>query len=122
VSVVANVLLKARAVEQCDTQPSRLQAHKQEGTLSHVAMDGKTLCGTLGHQSEGQPCVPLLSRYDCHSGIVLKQRAAPSRENEITAAAALIHPALVSGRLISTNALYTPKKWCARVHGYAGIT
>src|SRR6266568_4715249 len=28
VSVMANVLLKARAVEQCGTEPSRLQAHQ----------------------------------------------------------------------------------------------
>jgi hypothetical protein len=51
VTVIANVLLKARAVDQCGTEPSRLQAHKQEEVLTHVAMDGKTLRGTLGHQS-----------------------------------------------------------------------
>jgi len=42
VTVIANVLLKARAVEQCGTEPSRLQAQKQEEVLTHVAMDGKT--------------------------------------------------------------------------------
>src|SRR2546427_86050 len=51
VTVVAQVLLKATAVEQCGTEPSRLQAHQQEEALTHVAMDGKTLRGTLGHQS-----------------------------------------------------------------------
>ncbi len=39
--------------------------------LTHVAMDGKTLRGTLGHESQGQPSVHLLSLYECHSGIVL---------------------------------------------------
>src|SRR5947209_8855977 len=57
VTVVANVLLKARAVEQCENEPSRLQTYKQEETLTQVAMDGKTLRGTLGHQSQGQPSV-----------------------------------------------------------------
>ena len=38
VSVIASVLLKARAVEQCGSEPSRLQANKQEETLTHVAM------------------------------------------------------------------------------------
>ena len=71
VTVIASVLLKARAVEQCGTEPSRLQAHQQEETLTHVAMDGKTLRGTLGHESEGQPSVHLLSLYECQSGIVL---------------------------------------------------
>jgi predicted transposase YbfD/YdcC len=120
VTAVANVLLKAKAVEQCGTEPSRLQAHKQEETLTHVAMDGKTLRGTLGHESEGQPSVHLLSLYECHSGIVLTQRAVHSKENEISAAAALVHPALVKGRIISTDAMHTQKKWCASVDTYGG--
>src|SRR5947209_10282972 len=120
VSVMASVLLKARAVEQCGTEPSRLGAHKQEETLTHVAMDGKTLRGTLGHASEGQPSVHLLSLYECHSGIVLTQRAVKSKENEISAAAALVHPALVKGRIVSTDAMHTQKTWCACVHAYDG--
>jgi predicted transposase YbfD/YdcC len=120
VTVIASVLLKARAVEQCGTEPSRLQAQKQEEVLTHVAMDGKTLRGTLGHESEGQPSVHLLSLYECHSGIVLTQRAVRSKENEISAAAALIHPAFVKGRIISTDAMHTQKKWCACVHGSGG--
>src|ERR1700676_2857734 len=71
VTVIASVLLKARAVEQCGTEPSRLQVHPQEEALTHVAMDGKTVRGTLGHESEGQPSVHLLSLYECQSGIVL---------------------------------------------------
>src|SRR5229473_2611925 len=51
---LARGLLKARAVEQCGTEPSRLHAHKQEEALTHVAMDGKTLRGTLRHESEHQ--------------------------------------------------------------------
>lgn len=120
VTAVASVLLKARAVEQCGTEPSRLQAHHQEEPLTHVAMDGKTLRGTLGHESEGQPSVHLLSLYECHSGIVLTQRAVQSKENEISAAATLVHPALVKGRIISTDAMHTQKKWCACVDAYAG--
>jgi predicted transposase YbfD/YdcC len=120
VTVIASVLLKARAVEQCGSEPSRLQAPKQEETLTHVAMDGKTVRGTLRHESAGQPSVHLLSLYECHSGIVLTQRAVQSKENEISAAAALIHPALVKGRIISTDAMHTQKKWCAWVQGYGG--
>ena len=73
-------------------------------------MDGKTLRGTLGHESEGQPSVHLLSFYECQSGIVLTQRAVQSKENEISAAAALVHPALVKGRIISTDAMHTHKE------------
>src|SRR5438270_13947736 len=35
VTVVANVLLKARAVERCESEPSRLQAQKSEEMLIH---------------------------------------------------------------------------------------
>ena len=62
----------------------------------------------------------LLSLYECQSGIVLTQRAVRCKENEITAAAALVHPALVKGRIISTDAMHTQKKWCACVHTYGG--
>jgi predicted transposase YbfD/YdcC len=120
VTVIAHVLLKARAVEQCGSEPSRLQASKQGETLSHVAMDGKTLRGTLGQESQGQPSVHLLSLYECQSGMVLAQRAVQSKENEISAAAALVHPALVKGRIIRSDAMHTQKKWCACVHAYEG--
>ena len=120
VTVIASVLLKARAVEQCGDEPSRLQANQQEEVLSHVAMDGKTLRGTLGHESEAQPSVHLFSLYECQSGIGLTQRAVQSKENEMSAAAALVHPALVKGRIISSDAMHTQKKWCACVHGYDG--
>lgn len=118
--VIAQVILKARAVQECGSEPSRLQANKQRETLSHVAMDGKTLRGTLGHRKAGQPSVHLLGFYDCQSGIVLAQRAVASKENEVSAAAALLHPALVKGRIISTDAMHTQKKWCTGVHGYGG--
>ena len=119
-TVVAHVLLKARAVQQGEPEASPSQRHRPEEGLTHVAMDGKTLRGTLGHQSQGQPSVHLLSLYECQSGIVLTQRAVQSKENEISAAAALLHPALVKGRILSTDAMHTQKKWCAAVHVYDG--
>jgi len=109
-AVLAQVILKARAVEHCGTEPSRLQAHKQEETLTHVAMDGKTMRGTLRHANEGQPSVHLLSFYECQSGIVLAHRAVASKENEISAAAALLHPTLVKGRIGSHGCVAHPKE------------
>jgi predicted transposase YbfD/YdcC len=120
VTVIAGVVLKARAGEQHASESSRSAACQPQETLMQVAMDGKPLRGTLGHQSEGQPSVHLLSFYDCQGGIVLSQRAVRRKENEISAAAALVHPALVKGRLISTDAMHTQKKWCACVHAYGG--
>jgi predicted transposase YbfD/YdcC len=120
VAVIAHVLLKARAMKQAESDSGCLQTQNQPERLTQVAMDGKTLRGTLGHERENQPAVHLLSLYECHSGIVLTHRAVQSKENEITAAAALVHPALVKGRIISSDAMHTQKKWCAWVHAYDG--
>jgi hypothetical protein len=79
ITVIAQVLLKARAVEQEETDPRQVQRQPQEEVLTHVALDGKTLRGTLGHQSEGQPSVHLLSLYECHSGIVLTRASGPKQ-------------------------------------------
>jgi predicted transposase YbfD/YdcC len=119
--VIAQVIVKARAEEQCGGEPSRLQAAQQgEDKLIHTAMDGKTLRGTLHHPKEDQPSVHLLALYECESGIVLTHETVKSKENEITASAALLHPVLVKGRIISTDAMHTHKKWCAGVHAYDG--
>ena len=82
--------------------------------------NGKTVRGTLGHAKEAQPPVHLLSLYECQSGIVLAQTAVKSKENEMTAAAALLHHLLVKGRILSANAIHTQKKWCASVNAYEG--
>ena len=116
---IAQVLLKARAGEQGEREPSRLGASQGE-KLVHTAMDGKVMRGTLGHAKEGQPSVHLLSLYECESGIVIAQEAVKSKENEITAATALLHPLLVKGRIISADAMHTQKAWCAGVDAYAG--
>ena len=119
--IIAQVILKARAEEVCSTEPSRLLAQqREEEVLIHTAMDGKTMRGTLGHGKEDQPPVHLLSLYDCESGIVLTQEAVKSKENEITASGAFLHPLLVKGRILSADAMHTQKKWCAGVHAYGG--
>ena len=62
----------------------------------------------------------LLALYECESGIVLTHETVKSKENEISASAALLHPVLVKGRIISTDAMHMQKKWCAGVDAYDG--
>lgn len=119
--VIAQVLIKARAEEQRGAEAGRVPiGMPTEEQLIHTAMDGKTLRGTLGHAKEEQPAVHLLSLYECESGMVLSQEAVKSKENEITAAIAFLHPLLVKGRIISSDAMQTQKKWCAGVDAYDG--
>lgn len=120
--VIAQVLVKARAVEQCDDEPSRLVAQKEPNhdQLIHTAVDGKLLRGTLKHDRDDQPPVHLLSWYECESGIVLDQFVVSKKNNEESACQAILHPLLVKGRIISADAIFSCRAWCATVHVYDG--
>ncbi len=62
--VMAQVVLKAREVEK------RVEKEQIE-TVRQVAVDGKTLRGTQGHESAHQPTVHVLSWYEPQTGLVL---------------------------------------------------
>src|SRR5205807_752235 len=119
---IAQVIVKARAVEQCDEEPSRLLAQQElsEASLIQTAVDGKILRGTLKHGREDQPPVHLLSFYECESGMVLDQFVVKSKNNEESACKAILHPVLVKGRIISVDAIFSCRDWCATVHAYKG--
>jgi len=119
---IAQVLVKARAVEQCGTEPSRLVAQKEpeDDRLIHTAVDGKILRGTLKHERDDQPPIHLLSFYECESGIVLDQFPVPKENNEESACKAILHPLLVKGRIISADAIFSSRAWCAAIHVYDG--
>jgi hypothetical protein len=103
---IAQVIIHARSVEQCETEPSRLlidQVHGEEH-LIHTAVDGKIMRGTLKHDREDQPPVHLLTFYECESGIVLDQFSVGKKENEYSRCLAILHPLLVKGRILTTDA------------------
>jgi predicted transposase YbfD/YdcC len=114
VKAIAQVILKARAVEQCNDEPSRLLAQKEqsEENLIHTAMDGKTMRGTRKRGPDHQPPIHLLSLYECESGIVIAHVSTKEKENEITASSALLHPLLVKDRIVTADAMHTQKKFC----------
>ena len=105
--------LQRREKEQ---HPQEEASRKEE--KAHVALDGKTLRGTLNHLDERQPSVHLLSLYEPATGIVLAQRQVESKQNEISAVQQWLNPALVKGRIVTTDALHTEASatvpmWCA---------
>ncbi len=120
--VLAQCIVKARAVEQCDNEPSRLIAQKEQksDTMIHTAVDGKVLRGTLKHGRDDQPSVHLLSFYECESGIVLDQFLVDRKRNEESACKAILHPLLVKGRIISGDSIFSCRDWCAAIHAYKG--
>ena len=120
--VLTQVILKAKAVQQCGEEPSRLIAEKEpnEKNLIHTAVDGKILRGTLQHDREDQPPVHLLSFYECESGLLLDQFLVKKENNEESACRAILSALLVKNRLISVDAIFSCKEWCALVHRYNG--
>jgi predicted transposase YbfD/YdcC len=122
VKVIAHIILKIRALDQCAGEYSRwLEKNAQSGeNLIHTAMDGKVMKGTLKHANDNQPEVWLIALYECQSGIVLAQKTYKGWGYEIEAGLAILHPALVKGRIITTDSLHSYRKWCATVHIYGG--
>src|SRR6059058_5596382 len=53
--VVAGCLTRWEAAERCENEPSRLADQQGQQAKQHVAVDGKTMRGTLGHEPESQP-------------------------------------------------------------------
>lgn len=52
--VLAQFVLRAAATRRCGEEPSRLQGQEEAEAHIHLALDGKTLRGTLGHQAIDQ--------------------------------------------------------------------
>jgi len=121
---IAQVIVKARAAPPCEEQasPAVAQQEPAEAALLQTAVDGKILRGTLKHAREDQPPVHLLSFYECESGIVLDQFVVKSKKNEESACKAILHPVLVKGRIISADAIFSCREWCATVDASGGYS
>jgi hypothetical protein len=90
-------LTRAETSRRCGEEPSRLANQGGREHSAHIAMDGKTMRGTLGHEAANQPSVHLLSLY------------------EISAAPVLVTPELIKGRIYSADAMHTQKNRCRQV-------
>jgi predicted transposase YbfD/YdcC len=117
VRVIAQVILKARAVRS-DIGDKSIVKNKceNEKNLKHTAMDGKVMKGTLKHDNENQPEVHTLSFYDCETGIVIEQKSYKGRGEERSVGLAMLHPALVNGRIFTTDALHSYRDFCTVIH------
>jgi len=105
--VVANCLTRWEAAERCENEASRLSDLTGKQDKQHVAVDGKTMRGTLGHEPESQPSVHVLSVYEVRTGLVLAQRSVAEKENEITAEKDLLTPVYVKDRVWAADAMHT---------------
>lgn len=80
--------------------------------LRAVALDGKTLCNTLGaHQRN----VQLLAFLDQHTGGVLGQQAVDPSTNEAKAALGLLKELLLQGHLVTGDAMFCQRELCQEI-------
>ena len=80
--------------------------------LAAVALDGKTLCGTLQpHQST----VHLLALLDQKTGCVLGQTAVDAKTNEPKAALALLEQMVLKGRVVTGDAILCQREVCQKI-------
>jgi predicted transposase YbfD/YdcC len=112
---IQQCLTRAESRRRCGTEPSRLLGQAGREQKAHLALDGKTMRGTLSHEAARQPSVHLLSLYEVSTGIMLAQRAVASKENEISAVPDLLLPVLIKGRIWSADAMHTQKKMCRQL-------
>jgi DDE_Tnp_1-associated/Transposase DDE domain len=77
-----------------------------------VALDGKTLCGTLDKHSRS---IHLLALFDHKTGGVLRQLAMPPDTNEHKAALQLLKKIVLKGRVITADAMFCQRDLCQQI-------
>ena len=83
-----------------------------------ICIDGKTMRGTIPKgYTQG---VHLLSAYLSEDGIVLKQVAVESKENEISASGPLLAELHLKDKVVCADALHTQRAFCVQVLSRGG--
>jgi hypothetical protein len=106
--VINDWLSRLGATQRCGEEPSRLLEQEEERQEHvHVALDGKTLRGTLGHSAADQKKMHQLALYETQTGVILKEQVTGEKQNELSIVSQFLTPVLVKGRIISADALHT---------------
>jgi predicted transposase YbfD/YdcC len=119
--LMAQWLTRLAATRRGGSEPSRLRSQQEAREQhTHVALDGKTLRGTLSHMAPDQPSQHVVALYETQTGIVLAQQAVPDKGNEITLEATLLTPTQVAGRIVTADAMHTQRTCCADITRFGG--
>ncbi len=87
----------------------------------HLALDGKTLRGTVSAPPTRRDKVHLLALYDVRAGVVLQQLRVASHESEVSGAPKLLKGRSLAGCVITADAFHTQKNGVERYGAKAGI-
>lgn len=88
-----------------------------ESELQAVAIDGKTLCGTL---QPHERAVHLLSLLDHKTGCTLSQTRVDCKTNEAKAALELLHSIVLKGRVVTGDAMFCQREVCQEILDHGG--
>lgn len=118
--VVMQALTRVAAIQRCGDEPSRLVEQGERQEQEHVALDGKTLRGTLGHAAADQKKMHQLALYETQTGLILKAQVTGEKQNELSMVSQFLTPVLIKGRIISADALHTQCAFCLKVKRWQG--
>lgn len=83
-----------------------------DDVLQGVALDGKTLCGTIGEHGRS---LQLLSLFDERTGCVLSQMQVPQDTNEAKAALPILKTLALEGRVVTADAMFCQAEICRAI-------
>lgn len=118
-AVLNDLLTRVRASQRAQAQ-ARGKAAEEPAEQEHLALDGKTLRGTLGHRAADQQQMHQLALYETQTGILLKEEVTGEKQNELSIVSHFLTPVLVQGRIISADALHTQQRFCWSVTRWLG--
>ena len=98
-------------VTSCLGEPSEV------ATLQPLAMDGKTLCGTL---QPHQRTLHLLSVLDQKTGCTLNQVPVDDHTNEFKTVGKLLRDLVLNGRVVTGDAMFCQREVCQQVLAQGG--
>ena len=119
-ALLTATLTRVRATERCGDEPSRLLGQAEAQEHVHVALDGKTLRGTLGHEQPDQRKMHQLALDETKTGLLLKEQITGEKQNELSIVSEFLTPLWVSGRILSADALHTQQAVCTCVRRWNG--
>ena len=119
-TVLTQMLTRVRTTVRCGDEPSRLAGQAERQAHVHVALDGKTLRGTLGHEQADQVKMHQVGLYETKTGLLLKEQVTGEKQNELSLVSEFLTPLWVKGRILSADALHTQHAFCTCVTRWEG--
>ena len=119
--VMNDLLRRVGATKRCGDEPSRLLGQEEQQQVHvHVALDGKTLRVTLGHEPADQRKMHQLALYETGSGVILKEQITGEKQNELSIVSQFLTPTLMKGRILSADARPSQHLFCFTITRWDG--